>query len=231
MKKQGWGSRIGLMWFGLLFFAGITSSLAMGMPWVSFLGDHFNWKQAKAAVSFGLVVLVLGLPTVLFYHQGVFEEYDYWAGTVALVVFALLEIALFSWVFGIKKGWKEINLGADIRIPGIYRFILTYITPLLLFLVLLGSVFTPDGNNWIDAFSGLFHGQGWPLDHSSLISQLLNTGLREEIRLASPDQLPDLKEKLWMVNGSRLLLVAVFAGIGVLVYVAGRKLKNQKTAL
>jgi len=141
---QQWGPVLsviaGVMWFGLLFFAGITSSLAMGTPWMGFLKDEFGWNRTKAAWSFGLVVFVLGLPTVLFFNQGVFDEYDYWAGTVSLVVFALIEIILFSWIFGIDKGWREINLGSDIKVPLAYKFIIKYITPLILSVVFFGSL-------------------------------------------------------------------------------------------
>lgn len=141
---QQWGPILaavaGVMWFGLLFFAGITSSLAMGTPWIGFLEDEFGWKRKNAAWTFGLVVFVLGLPTVLFFQQGVFDEYDYWAGTVSLVVFALVEIILFSWVFGIKKGWKEITEGADIKVPNFYKFIIKYITPFILAFVFFGSL-------------------------------------------------------------------------------------------
>ena len=52
------------------------------------------------------------------------KKYDYWAGTVSLVVFAFLETVLFSYIFGIKKGWAEINSGADIKIPGFYKYII-----------------------------------------------------------------------------------------------------------
>ena len=69
----------GFMWFGLLFFAGITSSLAMGTPWMGFMRDEFNWTSKQGAWSFGALVLVMGLPTVLFFQYGVFDEYDYWA--------------------------------------------------------------------------------------------------------------------------------------------------------
>jgi neurotransmitter:Na+ symporter, NSS family len=141
---QQWGPVLsvlaGVMWFGLLFFAGITSSLAMGTPWMGFLKDEFGWSRTKAAWSFGLVVFILGLPTVLFFNQGVFDEYDYWAGTVSLVVFALIEIILFSWIFGIDKGWKEINLGSDIKVPLAYKFIIKYITPVILSVVFFGSL-------------------------------------------------------------------------------------------
>lgn len=139
-----WGPTLGMIagvcWFGLLFFAGITSSLAMGTPVMGFLEDEFGWKRKPAAWFFGLIVLVLGLPTVLWFNEGVFDEYDYWAGTVSLVVFALFETILFAWIFGMDKGWAEINHGADIRIPRFFRFVIQYITPLFLAFVFFNSL-------------------------------------------------------------------------------------------
>ena len=146
---QQWGPALsviaGVCWFGLLFFAGITSSLAMGTPWMGFMQDEFNWSKNKGAWSFGGLVLVMGLPTVIFYKEGLFDQYDYWAGTVSLVVFAFLETILFSYIFGIKKGWEEINLGADIKVPIFFKYIILFVTPALLGWVLVSSV--PD---WID---------------------------------------------------------------------------------
>lgn len=141
---QQWGDVLsifaGVFWFGLLFFAGITSSLAMGTPWMGFMQDEFNWSKNKGAWSFGALALLMGLPTVIFYNQGLFDQYDYWAGTVSLVVFAFLETVLFSYIFGIKNGWKEINSGADIKIPGIYKYIILIVTPILLGWVLFSSI-------------------------------------------------------------------------------------------
>ncbi len=139
-----WGPTMGMIagvcWFGLLFFAGITSSLAMGTPVMGFLEDEFGWKRKPAAWFFGLIILVLGLPTVLYFNEGVFDEYDYWAGTVSLVVFALFEIILFAWIFGMDKGWQEINAGSDIKVPIIFRYVIQYVTPLFLGYVFLASL-------------------------------------------------------------------------------------------
>jgi hypothetical protein len=141
---EQWGSVLGVVagvaWFGLLFFAGVTSSLAMGTPVMGFLTDEFGWKEKNAAWAFGFAVLILGLPTVLFFNNGVFDEYDYWAGTVSLVVFAFVEIILFAWIFGMDKGWKEINQGADIKVPSIFKYIIQYVTPLLLGWVFINSI-------------------------------------------------------------------------------------------
>jgi SNF family Na+-dependent transporter len=213
------GSVAGIMWFGLLFFAGITSSLAMGTPWLGFMQDEFNWKREKAAWSFGLIILVLGMPTVLFFTYGVFDEYDYWAGTVSLVVFALVESILFAWVFGMDKGWAEITSGSDIAVPGVYRYIIKFITPLLLLVVFLGSLFTPLNNDWVAVFR-----EGWTLDNSSIIKQIANAGLKERMAAAAdPAARALLEDQLFYTNAARLLLLLVFLAITYLVYYAYQK--------
>ena len=140
---QQWGPVLavfaGVMWFGLLFFAGITSSLAMGTPVMGFMRDEFGWRRERSAWLFGILIFIFGLPTVVFFNYGVFDEYDYWAGTVSLVVFALFEIILFAWVFGMKKGWHEITMGADIKVPVVFKHIIQFVTPLILALVFIGS--------------------------------------------------------------------------------------------
>ncbi len=162
----------GVSFFGLLFFAGITSSLAMGTPGMGFLMDEFNWSRPKAAVGFGTIILLLGLPTIFFFNEGVFDEYDYWGGTISLVVFAMLETILFSWVFGLKKGWREITGGADIRIPLVYKFIIKFITPVVLILVFTGSLIRPVNDDWINQKIG-----NWQFHNESIIGQLQHKGI------------------------------------------------------
>jgi hypothetical protein len=67
------------------------------------------------------------------------------------------------------KGWREITSGADIKVPNIYKFIIKYITPVLLIIIFLGSLFKPLGNNWSGNVSSFFSGNGWPLDNGSII--------------------------------------------------------------
>lgn len=225
---QQWGpffaTIAGVMWFGLLFFAGITSSLAMGTPWIGFMRDEFGWVKQKGAYSFGLIVLLFGLPTVFFYQFGVFDEYDYWAGTVSLVVFALLETIVFAWIFGVEKGWNEITTGADIRLPVIYKYIIKFVTPVMLLFVFIGSLFTPKGNDWQGAINSLFSGQGWILDNASLIKQISNAGIKEQIAsLTDAVQIEALEERMVYINFARILLLALFIGISLLVYLAYRK--------
>lgn len=196
----------GLSWFGLLFFAGITSSLAMGTPCMGFLMDEFNWKRKPAAWAFGLSVLILGLPTVLFFNEGVFDEFDYWAGTVSLVVFALFEIILFAWVFGMGKGWKEITTGADMKVPTLFKPIIKYVTPLILLWVFISSL------------PNIYH-------------KVLNTEIYEKIaQCTDPSQAEALHTQILYLNISRILLALVFIGVCALVYKAYRKRLNLNKA-
>lgn len=225
---QNWGPLLatvaGVFWFGLLFFAGITSSLAMGTPWMGFMQDEFNVSRQKSAWSFGAIVLLLGLPTVFFYNHGVFDEYDYWAGTVSLVVFALAESIVFAWVYGIDKGWRELNTGADMKVPHVYKYIIKYVTPLFLLAVFVGSLLTPVNNEWAVALKELFAGNGWTLDNGSIVKQVMSTGLREQIAAATDAATRRaLEERLTYISGARILLSATFVALCGLVYWAYRR--------
>lgn len=220
---QQWGPLLalisGVFWFGLLFFAGITSSLAMGTPCMGFLQDEFKMSREKSAWSFGAAIFFLGLPTVLFFKYGVFDEYDYWAGTISLVVFALLEIILFAWIFGMEKGWKEITSYADIKVPVVFRFIIKWVTPTLLLFVFIGAFFKPVGNDW----SAVLQGR-WVLDDGSVVNTILNSGLHKKIAATTDGaQLEELNKQLTYINLSRMLLVAMFATVAAMVYIAYRK--------
>lgn len=218
------GSFAGFLWFGLLFFAGITSSVAMGSTWTAFMKDEFNWTNSSASWVFGAMVFLIGLPTVLYYQYGVFDEYDYWAGTVCLVIFAMFEMVLFSWIFGIDRGWKEIMIGADIKVPEFFKYVIKYVTPTLIIIVFLGALFAPKGNDWLAYLNGLLHGQPWEFDSGSIISKFAYLEERYQLINSDDEALKNLlSKKIFYTRITRILLVMVFAFISFLVYKAYKK--------
>jgi hypothetical protein len=84
-----------------------------------------------------VLALGIGMLHVVFYPTGFLDEWDYWAGTFGLVIFAAIEIVLFSFVFGIDRGWDELHRGADLRIPPIYKPIMKWVTPAFLYTLLI----------------------------------------------------------------------------------------------
>jgi len=126
----------GVMWFGLLFFAGITSSVSMATPVMSFMEENFGWTRKKSGFAIGALALLLGLLHIIYYQGGFLDEWDYWAGTFGLVILALVETILFVWVFGPENMWRELHEGASLQLPRFFKFVMTYITPVFLLVMM-----------------------------------------------------------------------------------------------
>ncbi len=156
------GDILGFFWFFLLFFAGATSSVAISMPVVAFLEDEFGLSR-KVAVSVTVAFTFLVAQIPIFMPKAL-DEMDFWAGTFFVVLFALLEVVIFFWFFGGKRAWEEINRGGLFKVPKIYYYILRFVTPVILFVILatwtvntLPSILvTSDVQVWIARFVMLF---------------------------------------------------------------------------
>ena len=133
---QIWGQLTGFLWFFLLFIAGITSSVALSSPAIAFLQEEYGRTRKQAVLQVMALAVALGTLHVVFYHRQFLDVWDYWAGTFGLVVFAAVEICLFSYILGIDRGWREMHLGADLRVPIIYKFVIKWVTPVFLFVLL-----------------------------------------------------------------------------------------------
>jgi len=136
LQRVAFGKAFGFLWFMLLFLAGITSSISLAQPAIAFLQDKFDLSRRKAAVIFAVVTFVLCRGAIFGLGKGVADELDFWAVNVCLAVFGTVETILFGWVFGMDKAWTELHVGSDITIPGLYRFIIKYVTPAVLIAIL-----------------------------------------------------------------------------------------------
>ncbi len=128
------GQFLGFLWFFLLFFAGLTSSLAIMQPVITFFQDEFSLSRTKAVLT-TMGIIIVSVLMVIFINQTL-DEWDFWVGTIGIVVFGLLEIIIFMWIFGGERAWKEINRNGIIKVPRIFYYVLRYITPLFMLVLL-----------------------------------------------------------------------------------------------
>src|SRR5690606_33236782 len=112
------GAVLGAMWFGLLFIAGITSSVALSTPMIAFIREEFGVRREVVAGIVGVIIFVFGSVNILWLEHGMVDEWDFWAGTFGLVVVGLVEVVIFMWVMKPEEAWKQLHLGADVRLPG-----------------------------------------------------------------------------------------------------------------
>ena len=122
-----YGNLIGFIWFFLLFTAGLTSSIGILQPVITFVVEEFNFSQKKASlvvilIIFTLTQLVIFLPEFL-------DEFDFWAGTVLLIILALVEIIIFIFYIAPKDPIAEINRGGLIKIPKFFNKIFSIYLP------------------------------------------------------------------------------------------------------
>ncbi len=125
------GNIFGFFWFFLLFLAGVTSSISLMQPIISFLEDEFGWSRHKSVMALGVVCFVVSHACIFWLGAGVLDEFDFWGGTLAITLCAFIEVMIFVTFIGPKRGWEMLHHGADIQLPSFLRC-LFYITPFYL---------------------------------------------------------------------------------------------------
>jgi len=137
------GPIIGATWFFMLFLAAVTSSISMYQPAVAFLQEALGVERRKGTLLMVAICLVGSFMVIYFTEGGVFwSTIDFWVGTFLILIMAMIEIICFSWIFGVDLGWEEIHRGAQIQIPKVFRFIMKYVSPVYLLVVLVAFCIT-----------------------------------------------------------------------------------------
>ena len=97
------------------------------------------------------------------------------------------------------KGWNEINTGADIKVPTLFKYVIKYITPIILGFVFFASI-------------------------PEIWDKITNKEIYAAIAAAtSQGEIDALETKMLFVNISRAGLLLVWLGIAYFVHVAYRK--------
>ncbi len=143
------GQLFGFLWFVMLFLAAITSSLAMLQPVIAFFEEGLGLKR-HASVAFLGLITSLGSFFVVYFSQGrsALDTFDFWSGTMLLMALATVQAILYGWVWGIDAGEREAHRGAHLRIPRFVQYILKYVSPLFLLIILVGSLVIDGPGYW-----------------------------------------------------------------------------------
>ncbi|MGE3806923.1 MAG: sodium-dependent transporter [Gemmataceae bacterium] len=242
LNNWGWFAPVaGFLWFGLLFFAAITSSLAMGQPLMAFLQDEFGLSRARSAFAFCGLLMLLAVPVAIFTQASFFDEFDFWAGSFALVVFAFGETILFAWVFGMDRGWDELMRGAELKVPLFFKFLIKYVTPVFLFIILGSYIFKPTGTverldpktgetvkldkGWEPYIIAPFVGEptpDWTWAPDGMIGKLLNRDVVDK-QGASPQEIAFNENLRTLRTVDRLVMVGMFLFFCLLVHTAWKR--------
>ena len=145
-EQMPFGRIIGLVFFVLVFFAALTSSISIMEAIVSMAMDKFKISRKLAVlIIFGISVL-LGMPSALGY--GVLGDvkplgmdfltfFDYVSNSVIMPIVAIGTCVLIGWFVGTKDIEDEITAnGEPFKRRGIFRVMVKYIAPVFLLAIL-----------------------------------------------------------------------------------------------
>ena len=127
------GQLFGFLFFFLLFLAAVTSSLSMLQPGIAFLEESMEIGRHRSVAVLGFITAI-GSGFVVYFSKDLkaLDTIDFWVGTFLIFVLATVQIIIFGWVIGIKRGLEMANHGASFPVPKIYGFIMKFITPAFL---------------------------------------------------------------------------------------------------
>ncbi len=141
------GRIIGVVFFVLVLFAALTSSVSVMEAIVSCLMDKFKIKRTKACIYVFVVALVMGVPSSLGF--GVWSHitplgmdlltfFDYLSNSVIMPIVAFATCILVGWVLGTKIVKDEVTIGGyKFKREAMYEVMIKFIAPVILIGILI----------------------------------------------------------------------------------------------
>ena len=155
--SMGFGTAAGILFFLLVLFAAVTSSIALTESAVSTVEDELKWSRKKSTVIVGIIMIILGTLSCLGYGPLSFVKiigmqfldfFDFLTNSVMMPIAALMTSLFVSRVVGVDRMEEEIRYGeSKFRRKKIFVVMIKYLCPIFAVIILASSVANAFG--WI----------------------------------------------------------------------------------
>ncbi len=155
--SMGFGTVIGILFFLLVLFAAVTSSIALTESAVSTFEDELGWGRKKATVLVGMIMLLLGslsslgygpLANVKILGMQFLDFFDFLTNSVMMPIAAIAICLLVSKVIGVKRVEEEVLHGeSSFRRKKVFYIMIQYLCPIFAVIILISSIANAFG--WI----------------------------------------------------------------------------------
>lgn len=154
-NRMGWiGNIMGCLFFAMVFFAAITSSISMLEAVVSGYIDGLKLDRRKAVLVSGIIILFLGMLVCLGYNKLYFEYrlpngavgqvldiMDYVSNNLLMPFVAIGTCILIGWILGPEYVVSEaVRNGEKFRKRAVFIVMIRFIAPVMLLLLLLKAI-------------------------------------------------------------------------------------------
>lgn len=148
-ESMGFGGVIGAVFFLMVFFAALTSSISIMETCVSTLTDELHWSRRKSALFMTFEAIALGIPCSLGFGVwdfisiaglSILDMMDFLASLILCPLAAMLTCLLVGHIMGIDTLISEVKISSAFHGEKIFRVCISWLAPVLLLVVLLSSV-------------------------------------------------------------------------------------------
>jgi len=143
------GTVIGALFFLLVLFAALTSSISLMETVVSFFQDKFHWGRKFTCVVVFVFCLLMGIPSSL--GNGAWADvriigmqfldfFDFISNSVMMPVVAFLTCVFVGYVIKPKTLIDEISLTGKFKSEKLFVVVIKYVAPICIVLILVSSI-------------------------------------------------------------------------------------------
>ena len=143
------GTFIGALFFLLVLFAALTSSISLMETVVSIVRDKFGWERKRTCLGVLIFSIVLGLPSSLGFGvlgnitlngMSILDMFDFASNSILMPIVALLTCIFVGYVLKPKALIEEIEVSAPFKAKTLFTVVIKYIAPVCIVLILVSSV-------------------------------------------------------------------------------------------
>lgn len=138
-----------ISFFVLVLFAALTSSISMLEVAISYFVDERKTRRKPTSLLVAFLIFLMGIPAslslgergrVLVGNIDFFSIYDKLTSNILLPTGGFLLAVFVGWVFTPERAIEEIeSSGHKFRLKGVWSFLIKYIVPIAIFIVLINS--------------------------------------------------------------------------------------------
>ena len=155
--NMGMGTFVGVLFFMLVLFAALTSSIALTESSVSTIEDELGWSRKKSTLLVSVVMVILGtlsclgygpLASVTIIGMQFLDFFDFMTNSVMMPIAAIATCLLVSRVIGVEKIEKEVTQGGKpFKRKQVFNMMIRRLCPVFAAIILISSVANAFG--WI----------------------------------------------------------------------------------
>ena len=150
-SQMSFGGFVAIVFFVLVFFAAITSSISMLEVVASYFIDKHNWSRKKAVILMGIVIGSIGclaavsdslLADVSIAGMNLFDSMSYLTDKILMPLGAFLLCIFIGHIYGVDNLADEISNDGKIpfKLQKLFSIIMKYVAPIMIIMIFITSL-------------------------------------------------------------------------------------------